>query len=262
MKYTPAALLAIASLAARRAGEHVIANLDRRDETDSLSRHDVKHRLDVESQEVATATILAACPDYPILGEETCDTPLPDAPAQWVIDPIDGTVNFFHGLPWWCSSVAIQANGRSLAGAVYAPQLGLLFEASIDTPALCNGIPITVSHIADPSLALIHTGADKSDVSGRSFKFMRAIGAIAQRMRITGAAALDICMVAAGNAEAYFEPGIYLWDIAAARLILERAGGKCEILRSYENYRMAVLTTNAVIHDRIKEELDPLFDHP
>ncbi len=257
---TPTALLVIARHAARAAGAHVLANLTRRDETDSLTRNDVKHRLDVEAQEAATAAILAACPDYPILGEETCDLPLPDAPVRWVIDPIDGTVNFFHGSPWWCCSVAAQIDGRSVAGAVFVPEFGWMFEATSDGPALCNGAVLRVSEIAEPHLALIHTGADKADLGEHSFRFMRAVAAMAQRARITGSAALDMCLVASGKAEGYFEPGIFIWDIAAAGLIIERAGGTCEILREYGGHRMAVLASNGLIHRHVRDHLLPLFD--
>jgi len=256
---TPSALLAIASLAARRAGGHVLANLHRRDEADSLTRNDVKHRLDVEAQQAATAAILDACPDYPILGEETCDAPLPEAPLRWVIDPIDGTVNFFHGSPWWCCSVAAQVGGRSVAGAVFAPELGWLFEATADGPALWNGRPLRVSDVDRTDLAMMHTGADKADLGEHSFRFLRAVAAMAQRARITGAAAIDICLVAAGRADAFFESGIYLWDMAAAGLLVERAGGTCEILRAYGGYRMAFLASNGRLHAPIRDALLPLL---
>lgn len=237
----------------------MLANLNRRDETDSLTRNDVKHRLDVEAQEAATKAILAACPDYPILGEETSDRPLPDAPVRWVIDPIDGTVNFFHGSPWWCCSVAAQVNGRSVAGAVFAPEFGWIFEATSDGPALCNGAILRVSAISETQWSLIHTGADKSDLGEHSFRFMRAVAALAQRARITGSAALDMCLVASGKAEAYFEPGIYIWDVAASGLIIERAGGTCEILREHGGYRMAVLASNGLIHSEVRNHLLPLL---
>lgn len=259
---TPDSLLSIAKLAARRAGEHVLANLHRRDEADALTRNDVKHRLDVEAQEVATATILEACPDYPILGEETWDAALPDTPLRWVIDPIDGTVNFFHGSPWWCCSVAAQINGRSVAGAVFAPELGWLFEATTDGPALCNGHTLHVSDTSETQRALIHTGADRPAQDEHSFRFMCAVAAMSQRPRITGAAALDICLVAAGKADAFFEQGIYLWDVAAAGLVVERAGGTCEILRNYDGYRMAVLASNGHLHAPMRDKLTPLFDIP
>ena len=257
---TPESLLVIAKLAARRAGEHVLANLHRRDEADSLTRNDVKHRLDVEAQQVATAAILEADLGYPILGEETCDIALPDAPLRWVIDPIDGTVNFFHGSPWWCCSVAVQIDGRSVAGAVFAPELGWFFEAAAAGPALCNGQPLRVSDVSEAQLALIHTGADKHAQDEHSYRLFCAVAAMAQRARITGAAALDICLVAAGKADAFFEQGLYLWDVAAAGLIVEQAGGRCEILRGYDGYRLAVLASNGHLHAPMRDRLMPLLD--
>ena len=260
MEPAPIQLLATALLAARRAGEHVMANLERRDEALRLERCDVKHALDVEAQDAACAVIRAAWPGHAILGEETADAPLADTPVRWVVDPIDGTVNFFHGLPWWCCSVAAQVRGRGVAGAVFAPEMGLCFEASLDTPALCNGRPMRVSKTAETRLATIHTGAYKGDAPGRAARFMGRVAEIAQRPRVMGAAALDICFVAGGKADAYFEPGIYLWDIAAAGLILERAGGVVEILRDHGAWRLAALATNGALHAACREALLPLLD--
>ena len=253
-------LLATALLAARRAGDHVMANLHRRDDALRVERRDVKHALDVEAQDAATAVLREAWPGHAILGEETADAPLPDAPVRWVVDPIDGTVNFFHGLPQWCVCVAAQIECKTVAGVVYAPELGYTFEATTHTPALCNGRVLRVSKTSDTQLATIHTGSDKGDASGRAFRFMRRVAEIAQRPRIMGSAALDICFVASGKADAYFESGIFLWDIAAAGLILERAGGKIEVLKDHGAWRMAALATNGIIHAACRDALLPLFD--
>ena len=254
-------LLAVAQHAARRAGEHVLAQLDRRTDTDSVSRHDIKHALDREAQTVATAVIREAFPDDAILGEETADAPLPGTVVRWVIDPIDGTINFTHGLPLWCCSVAAQVHGRSVAGAVFAPELRLSFNATSDGPARCNGAVLHVSDTTRLDLALLHTGADKSDLSSRSFRFMNRIAEAAQRPRIMGSATLDICWTAAGKTDGYFEPGVFIWDMAAAGLILERAGGRCEVLRAYPaGYKMAVLATNGHLHQSLREILMPLLD--
>ena len=253
-------LLATALLAARRAGDYVLANLDRRDDALRVERKDVKHALDVEAQEVATTVLRDAWPDHAILGEETADAPLPDAPVRWVIDPIDGTVNFFHGLPLWCVCVAAQIEGRTVAGVVYAPELGLTFEASLDSPATCNGRVLRVSKTATTQLATIHTGTAKNLMGEHAFRLLRHVNEIAQRPRIMGSAALDICFVASGKADAYFEAGIFIWDIAAAGLILERAGGKIEILKDYGAWQMATLATNGIIHDACKDALAPLLD--
>ncbi|HRR33569.1 MAG TPA: inositol monophosphatase family protein [Kiritimatiellia bacterium] len=256
---TTTELQALASLAARRAGEHVLANLHRRGDVHSILRADVKHKLDVEAQENATAVILAAFPNHAILGEETCDAPLPESDYVWIIDPIDGTINFFHGLPWWCCSVAVRHQGKAIAGAVFLPEMHQLYEATCDGPALCNGVPIHVSNTDRLDLAMLATGADKWDLGEHAFKFMRRVAEIAQRPRILGAAAVDMCMVAAGRLDGYFESGIYVWDMAAASLIVERAGGCCEILKSYPKHRISFLATNGHLHAGCREALLPLL---
>jgi myo-inositol-1(or 4)-monophosphatase len=258
--HTTTELQAIATLAARRAGEHVLANLHRRGDVNSILRTDVKHKLDVEAQEIATAVILAAFPGHAILGEETCDAPLRESDTVWIIDPIDGTINFFHGLPWWCCSVAVRHRGIPVAGTVFIPELKQTYEATFDGPALCNGVPIHVSATDRIDLAMLATGADKWDLGEHAFKFMRKVSEIAQRPRILGAAAIDMCMVAAGKLDGYFESGIYVWDMAAASLIVERAGGRCAVLKAYPKHRMAFLATNGAIHDACRDALQPLLD--
>ena len=253
-------LQAIASLAARRAGEHVLANLHRRADVNTILRTDVKHKLDVEAQETATAVILSAFPEHAILGEETCDAPLPESDYVWIIDPIDGTINFFHGLPWWCCSVAVRHNGQALAAAVFIPEMHQMYEATADGPALCNGAPIRVSTTCRTDLAILATGADKADLGERAFRFMRRVSEVAQRPRILGAAAVDMCMVAAGKLDGYFESGIYVWDMAAASLIVERAGGRCAVLKAYPKYRLAFLATNGRLHGACRDALLPLLD--
>lgn len=252
-------LQAIATLAARRAGEHVLANLHRRGDVNSILRTDVKHKLDVEAQETATAVILAAFPEHAILGEETCDVPLPASDYVWIIDPIDGTINFFHGLPWWCCSVAVRYKGQAIAGSVFIPEMHQMYEATAAGPAFCNGEPIHVSKTDRIDLAMLATGADKWDLGEHAFKFMRKVAEIAQRPRILGAAAVDMCMVAAGKLDGYFESGIYVWDMAAASLIVERAGGCCEILKAYPQHRIAFLATNGGVHSACREALLPLL---
>jgi len=256
---TPKELLTVAKQAAQKAGGHVLAQLARRGDTDKILRHDIKHKLDRESQEVATATILSAFPHHAILGEETSDAPLPESEVRWIIDPIDGTINFTHGLPLWCCCVAAQIHEKTVAGVVFAPELGKLFEAQADAPALCNGQPLYVSETPRLELSLLHTGADKDFPGGPSFRFLNCISTISQRPRLMGSAALDICWVASGCADGYFEGGVYIWDIAAAALILECAGGTGEVLQHRGNHRMAFMATNGKIHQALRDALAPLL---
>ena len=138
---TPQELLSCAVAAASAAGRHAYDNLSRRGSTLLNARHDVKLELDVECQRVAETVIRSRFPDHALLGEEDPeDRPedLASGRLQWVIDPIDGTINFFHGLPHWCCSVAVRRGGDSLAGAVYAPVMDELYTATAAGPALLD----------------------------------------------------------------------------------------------------------------------------
>ena len=267
---SPEELLDCAVSAVRAAGAHALNNLARRTEVMSASDHDVKLQLDLECQEKAVAAIHSRFPDHAILGEETSPPhPINHQPStinhshvrpsllEWIIDPIDGTVNFFHGVPFWCSSVAVRRDGQVLAGAVFAPELDELYTATADGPAECNGSRISVSRTATLPEAMVLTGMDRTAVTGLpSFSLFEKIADNAQKARIMGSAAVDICLVARGRADAYFEAGIYIWDIAAAGLIVERAGGKTEHLRDADtNQRLTWLATNGLVHEELKELL-------
>ncbi len=249
---TETELLECARTAAEAAGRHAAENRSRRTETTRRVRNDVKLVLDVECQRVAEAIIHGAFPDHAILGEEG-ERPRAGADYEWIVDPIDGTVNFSHGLPVWCSSVAVRRGPEVMAGAVFAPDLGDLYTATRGGPALRNGEPIRVSDIADPAEAVMATGlAAKTGDRITSYGVFRALTLQLQRVRIMGASAVDICHVAAGRIEGYVETSIYLWDVAAAGLIARRAGGRTEILEELGGHRMRFLATNGHIHDAVR----------
>ena len=261
---SPSLLLAVAVQAARRASHHAFASRNRRQDANSIAHNDVKLKLDEECQAIAIRTILDAFPDHSILAEEDTEElaalKARSSEYQWIIDPIDGTVNFFHGSPRWCCSVAVRRGGETLAGAVVSPAQGLVYEAALGGPALCNGAPLRVSTTAAPDEAMVLTGADKSeDPAQRPFRFFNAIAAIVQRPRMSGSAALDVCSVAHGRADAYFEPGIFLWDIAAADLILRMAGGTGDALRRFGGHKLAYLASNGPLHEVLRKTLDPCF---
>jgi myo-inositol-1(or 4)-monophosphatase len=252
---SPSDLLDLAVAAVRAAGTHALTNHARRMEIAQGFAHDVKLKLDMECQVIAEQTILSRFPAHAILGEETAEssTPAPAAPYLWIIDPIDGTVNFSHGLPFWCCSVAVRHLGKTLAGAVYAPALGELYTAAVDRSAECNGSPLGVSSVARLDQAMIMTGLDQKVHPGMGrFELFRAIAEKAQKARLMGAAALDLCRVAAGQADGYFEASIFTWDVAAAALVVENAGGRTEILASPAPHRLLFLATNGRIHEELK----------
>lgn len=249
------ALLAVAVEAVWNAGHHALKNDQRRRETIQVTAHDVKLKLDVECQHIAERTILGAFPDHAILGEETAGSfTAAHSPHLWIIDPIDGTVNFSHGLPFWCCSIAVQFRGRTVAGAVFAPAMAELFTAALDAPALRNGRRIHVSRTDTLGESLVMTGLDQKLTPGmKRLGVFKAIANNTQKARVMGAAALDICRVAAGQADGYFEAGIYTWDVTAAGLIVERAGGRVEILASPAPHRYLYMASNGRIHQPLKK---------
>lgn len=244
----------MAVAAVRKAGAHARKHTARRSQTLTVAAHDVKLALDVECQAIAEHTILSAFPGHAILGEETAGDGTPThSPYVWVIDPIDGTVNFSHGLPFWCCSVAVQYRGRTVAGAVYGPDMDELFTATLRGPALRNGRRLRVSRTNRLEATLVMTGLDqKLSRRTRRLSIFTAIAENVQKTRVMGAAALDACRVAAGQADAYFESGIYTWDIAAAGLVVERAGGRIETLATPGPHRVIFLASNGRIHEPLK----------
>lgn len=254
----PAVLLETVVLAARTAGNHANHNRHRKADSIMVAAHDVKLKLDVECQEIIWSLIRSRFPTHAILAEESADKGQPaddphQSPYTWIIDPIDGTVNFTHGLPWWCCSVAVNYQGKTVAAAVYAPATDELFTAARGGTACCNGTPITVSGVKTLKESMVLTGLDqKGTEKYKRLSRFQAISDAAQKARVIGAAALDMCRVAAGQSEGYFEAGIYTWDVAAAGLIVELAGGRAEILDEPSPHRLIYMATNGHIHDELK----------
>jgi myo-inositol-1(or 4)-monophosphatase len=222
--------LACAVRAARQAG-----SLMRRHQTSvkkirQQSQHDIKLELDVQCQKLIERTLLSAFPHWSILGEEGV-AGAADADWRWVVDPIDGTVNFTYGVPHACVSIALQQRAgpdfSTVLGVVYDPFCEELWTAARGGPALLNGRRIYASRNKDLDRALVAIGFAKDPASLReNLPVFNALVGKVRKIRMMGAAALSLCYVAAGRFDAYIESGFYLWDIAAAGFILERAGGE------------------------------------
>ena len=241
--------------AAQAGGKHALDHYARRTEADHRYAHDLKLRLDVESQARCEAVIRAAFPAHAIFGEEGGPQDEVDG-YRWVIDPIDGTVNFSHGLPLWCCSVGVQHRGRHVAGAVFLPMLGELYCASLEHPSACNGRPIRVSDTATLQEAIVYTGILRPDEDrGISARAMDLLAARAQKVRLLGSAAIELCYVACGRGAGYFETAIHLWDLAAGWLLIEQAGGRCEILEKVDPICYRFAASNGRIHDELRATL-------
>ncbi|MEE9369435.1 MAG: inositol monophosphatase family protein [Pontiella sp.] len=218
-------LLDVAICAAEAAGNHALQNKDRRTEATETFSHDVKLVLDMECQKIAEGVIAGEFPEHGILGEEAIRQNKAEA-YEWIIDPIDGTMNYTNGFPYWCCSIAVRYHDKVLAGCVYAPEFGDYYTAHIEDIAKLNGQPIQAAETKHLQDAMIFTGLSKHMQSANEphFEMFRMLALNTQKVRITGSAALDLCHVAAGNGDGFLETGIYVWDYAAAGLIAEQAG--------------------------------------
>ena len=223
-----APFLAVAETAARKAGAFLRAQFHTVKLVDEAMQHDIKLRLDKESQALICAELLAAFPQSSILGEEG-NTGAASSDFLWVVDPIDGTVNYFYGIPIYCVSIALQYRGQLLLGCVYDPMQNECFTAIAGGVALLNGREIGVSSRSRMSEAVVFIGHGTHDGSGEAgIRRFAHISRQVRKIRILGSAALTLCYIAAGRFDAYIEGRLCLWDFAAARVILEAAGGVLE----------------------------------
>ena len=243
--------------AARAAGTHALKNIHRREEVLETFDHDIKLVMDRECQTIAEQVVHSYFPDHAILGEEgTIETP---HDFEWIIDPIDGTANYTRGLPTWCCSVAVRHNGDILAGCIYVPVVDECFSATADGTARLNGEPIRVSDVTTLGKATFFGGLTK-DIDPRAVELFSDLAPRVSKIRMIGCAAVDICNVACGRSDAYYEPGIYIWDIAAAGLIAKQAGATITEWPRDEPNGVRFLCTTPAIHRDLKTIIENYFN--
>ena len=230
--------LAGAVKAANAAGKIMRANLHAAKKINAFTQYDIKLELDVRCQKVIEKSLHRAFPAVGFLGEEGVAANS-EASQRWVVDPIDGTVNFAYGIPHACVSIALQerterspAAGfpdgfQTLAAVVYDPFAGETWTAIRGQTARLNGKPIRVSRRRKLEEAIVSIGFAKTRESlEATLPYFNELVHRVRKIRIMGAAALALTYVATGRFDAYIERGIRLWDIAAGGLILECAGGE------------------------------------
>lgn len=251
-------------------------NLNQPKKVDAATSHDIKLELDVRCQKLIEQKLHAAFPRIALLGEEGV-AGAADAEYRWVVDPIDGTVNFFHGIPHACVSIALQRRSDqwrltgdkqglrrakpsvasrvshvTVLGVVYDPFTDELWTAMRGFPARLNGRVIRVSGCRRLNEAVVSIGFAKSRASlERALPYFIWLARRVRKLRMLGSAALALTYVASGRLDAYIERGISLWDIAAGGLILECAGGKfwCEPTRGAHKFRM--VSSNGRLQDKL-----------
>lgn len=221
---------------------------------------DLVTEWDVRSEEVIRKVLDEHTPGIPVLGEEGGQGGGASSGLRWIVDPIDGTVNFAHGLPIWSVSIAIEDAGTVLAGVVSAPALGWWFEGAKGGGARDGtGAPLRVSTTIAVEQALLVTGFpyDRATNPENNFAEWEHFQRVAGACRRLGSAALDCCMVACGWFDGYWERHLKAWDIAAGTLFVTEAGGTVTDTRGgpFDLHAGEVIASNGAIHDQLVAEL-------
>lgn len=220
--------------------------------------YDVVTRADKESEDFIVERVLERYPDHKILGEEGGYRGNPDGAFVWVVDPLDGTNNYSQGLPVFCVSIALQYKSETIAGVVYAPYLNELFFASKGEGAYmeygntgCRKISVSGKESLATSVLATGFPYDKDkNPDNNSDNLSRIIPHI-RGIRRMGAAAYDLCCVAAGLLDGYWELSLQPWDVCAGNLIVEEAGGAVKTFR--ENRGISEMAGNRMIVAEIEK---------
>lgn len=207
--------------------------------------------VDKKSETAIIDVIQEEYPDHFILSEEVGEIST-DSNIKWIIDPIDGTVNYAHGIPICCVSIGIEKDGKLLMGAVFNPFMNELFFAEKGKGAFLNNKPLKVSENSNVKAACLVTGFPYRwvDVAADPIKVFERFIRLGLPVRRLGSAAIDLCWVAAGRFDGFWEYNLNPWDIAAGYLIIEEAGGTVTNFKGepYSVYDKQTLATNGKIH--------------
>lgn len=221
-------MLNIAVRAARKAGNHIAKSLENVEKIESTLKgtNDFVTNVDKEAETIIIDTIKNSYPEHCIIAEENGTIDGKDKDVQWIIDPLDGTTNFIKGIPHFAVSIAVRIKGKTEVACVYDPMQNELFTAQRGSGAQLNSARIRVKQPKDLQGAIIATGFPfkQKQHSESYFKIMSAMFVEVADFRRAGSAALDLCYVAAGRVDGYFELGLKPWDIAAGELIAREAG--------------------------------------
>ena len=255
--------LATAVDAVLRAGEMQMARFGTGLRVDKKGAIDLVTDVDVAVETMFRAMVAERFPGHAVLGEE-----LPEAVGaqsgsryRWVFDPVDGTTNYAHGLPFFCASLALEVEGRAAVAAVFDPVRRELFTAERGAGAFLNGAPLQVSSAATLIDSLLCTGFpyDVHETLDEVIGLFAAFVGRARAVRRLGSAALDLCYVAAGRLDGFWEQRLHAWDIAAGALLVEEAGGWVSALDggTFDAHRGEAVASNGRIHDDMIATIAP-----
>jgi myo-inositol-1(or 4)-monophosphatase len=252
---TSALFMTTAIEAVVRAGELQLARLGSNLHVGKKGTIDLVTEVDIAVEQMFRQLVLERFPDHQVLAEEMGGSATAPPGPCWVFDPIDGTTNYAHGLPIFCASLALEIDGRAEVGAVYDPTRRELFTAERGRGAFLNGRPLHVSAADTLVDAMLVTGFPY-DVHSRVDEIVGLFGEFVGRARAVrrlGSAAIDLCYVAAGRLDGFWESDLKPWDIAGGSLIVSEAGGQMTAMdgAAFNSRGHHVLATNGLIHDQM-----------
>lgn len=249
------AFLDAAWQAAQAAGKIISANWRKPKIIDHKGAVDLVTDTDRQCEQTIVDILAKKYPGHSILAEEQTRLEPRDSAYRWIVDPLDGTTNFAHGYPHFCISIALEWNGAIIVGLVYDPLRQECFRAVKGQGATLNGEPIRCSTVDDLDNALLATGFpyDRRDHADYYPSFFHAYITRCRKIRRNGSAALDLCYVACGRLDGYWELKLKPWDVAAGSLIVSEAGGKLSDFRgqSLDIRGRETLASNGLIHQQM-----------
>jgi myo-inositol-1(or 4)-monophosphatase len=253
---------------AHRAGELLLTHYGRLGTADATRKGDRRRDLVSAADVAAEKLILSAVPRGDrVLAEESGERA--GNGRYWIVDPLDGTINFLHGIPVWCVSIATVEDGELAQGVVHAPALGMTFAASKGEGASLNGEAIAVSTVAEIGDAILATGFPyaRDTVRDNNLDNVPRVGIAAGGLRRMGSAAIDLAFTAAGKLDGYWELHLSAWDVAAGILLVREAGGRVSDFHGAETlekllYGRHIVASNQLLHEQVRERLAPLVDLP
>ena len=218
--------LEVAVAAAEAAGEVLRDGFGRQHRIEYKGEADLVTEADEEAERKIGEILREAFPGHGMLTEEGGETE-GQSDARWIVDPLDGTTNYTHGVPFFCTSIALERAGEVVMGVVHDPMANETYAAKRGGGATLNGDPAVVSGTDEPARALLGTSfADRPEELEAGLDLFGRFAGLARGMRRLGSGALDLCYVAAGRLDGCYEQGFSAWDVAAGVLIVEEAGGK------------------------------------
>jgi len=252
METTEQRILDLALATAHRAGAYLERHRGTGLKINYKGRVNLVTRMDTQSESMIVADITRSFPDHKIVAEEGGGRDA-DSPWTWVIDPLDGTTNYAHGLCVYAVSIGVLHNTTPRVAVVHAPALGETFHAVSGKGAYCNNRPIQVSQRERLEHCLLATGFpyDRQELGGRYLESFAHFLSRARDVRRWGAAALDMAYVAAGRFDAFWEFGLKAWDTAAGTLLITEAGGRVSDFSgsAFDPFHPQCLASNGRIHN-------------